>query len=65
MENIQMSKTIYISIYFVQASNAYSTILSNTIDGNKSHISFLFQFLREKKRKKLNVRENRRDNQEW
>ena len=44
-----MSKTIYISIYFVHVSNAYSTILSNTIDGNKSHISFLFQFLRKKK----------------
>jgi hypothetical protein len=29
-----------------------------------SHVSFLFQFLR-KKRKSINVRENRRDNQEW
>jgi hypothetical protein len=29
-----------------------------------SHVSFLFQFLR-KKRKNINVRENRRDNQEW
>jgi TnpA family transposase len=59
-----MSKTIYIGIYFVHVSNAYSTVLSNTINGNKSHASFLFQFLR-KKRKTLNVRENRRDNQEW
>jgi len=50
MENIQMSKTIYISIYFVHISNAYSTIFSNTIDGNKTRVSFLFQFLRKKGR---------------
>jgi hypothetical protein len=31
-----MSKTIYVSIYFIHISNAYSTIISNTIDRNKS-----------------------------
>jgi hypothetical protein len=42
MENIQMLRTICISIYVVQISNECSTILINTIDGNKSHVSFIF-----------------------
>ena len=45
-----MSKQFDISIYFVHVSKAYSIILSNTIDENKSHVSFLFQFLRKKGR---------------
>ena len=42
MEDIEMLRTIYVSIYVVQISNECSTILINIIDGNKSHVSFLF-----------------------
>jgi hypothetical protein len=47
-----MSKTIYVSIYFIHISNAYSTIISNTIDRNKSCFFPISVFIKKKEENK-------------
>ena len=51
-----MSKTIYVSIYFIHISNAYSTIINNTIDRNKSCFFPISVF---KKKKEENKRQRK------